>query len=158
MAKISIKEEQLKEQKFYRQLYIILGFGCVLYFFFPFVFNVSFSNNLELWQMVMRTLLIGVYPFYTFIACFLNTRYYGFKWYIPVMLGVYFIPSAIMMFGYTAIPYAFAYVAFGFFGSLGATMTLKRIERMRNKKEKISNEQTKQSKQSSTKGRRKLKG
>lgn len=153
MAKISIKEEELKEKKFYRQLYIILGIGCVLYFFFPLVFNISYANNLELLKSVMRMLLIGVYPFYVFMACFMNTRYYGFRWYVPVMLGAYFIPAALIMFNYTAVPYAFAYMLFGFFGSFGAIMLLKRIEKIKNKtikKEKSNNEK-------GTKGRRRVK-
>lgn len=144
MSKILVKEEEQKEKRFYRQLYIILGVGCILYFLFPFVFNVSYVDNKELWESVMRMLLIGVYPFYVFMACFMNTRYYGFRWYVPVMIGGYFIPAAIMMFGASAVPYAFAYMVFGFFGSLGAIMLLKRIERIKNKskKEKFNNEKS----------------
>ncbi|MBE5926461.1 MAG: hypothetical protein E7270_05820 [Lachnospiraceae bacterium] len=133
MAKISIKEEELREKKFYKQLYIFLGFGCVLYYLFPFVFNVSYADKLELWEAVMRMLLVGVYPFYTFIACFLSTRKYGFRWYIAIILGVYFMPAAMLMFGYTALVYVPVYIVFGYFGSLSATMLLKRLEKFRNK-------------------------
>ena len=151
MAKISIKDAELKEKKFYTQLYTILGIGCVLYYLVPFIFNVSYADNLELWQYVMRMLLIGVYPFYTFISCFVNTRRHGFRWYMPIILGVYFAPAAMLMFGYTAMPYVLVYIVFGYFGSLSAVMLMKKIERIKNKSiktEKMNNEQKKQKKSS----------
>ena len=155
MAKISVKEVELKEKRFYKQLYIILGVGCVLYYMIPFMFNISYADNLELWEYVMRMLLIGVYPFYTFIACFLNTRSHGFRWYIAIMLGVYFAPAAVIMFGYTALPYVPVYIVFGYFGSLSALMLMKKIERIKNKsnKEKNGNEQSKQKKSNERRGK-----
>lgn len=140
--KIVIEREEELQRRFMRQLYILLGFGCLLYYVFPCVLRFTMYNS-EALTAVMWTLLIGVYPFYPFIGAFLNTRYHGFRFYIPIILGGYFVPAAVIFFGFSALPFVIVYILFGYFGALGGYMTLKRIDRQRRKKEKALHEERK---------------
>lgn len=133
----SIKKEEEELRKFLRQIYILLGLGCILYYLFPFLFiMMGIGQNKEAWTGVMSILLMGVYPFYPFIACFINTRYHGFRWFLPIIFGGYFVPAAMIYLGATALPYAIVYIALGYFGCLGGWMMVRRIQRQQLKKEK----------------------
>lgn len=138
---ISIKKVEEQHKKYLKQLYILLGIGCVLYYMLPFVFGIAVKGDQALWTKTMIMVLVGVYPLYTFMSCFVNTRFYGFKWFVPVLLGLYFVPAAMIFFGSTALLYTVVYIVIGYFGSLGAAMTVKRIEKQKNKKEKLLYEQ-----------------
>lgn len=137
---ISVKKEEEQQIKFMKKIYLFLGIGCVLYYVFPYVLWIAFAGKENAFGTIMQVMLVGVYPFYPFIACFISTRYHGFKWFLPVMFGGYYLPAALILLGIGAAPYALVYVAFGYFGCLGGFMTVRRIERQKLKKEKARNE------------------
>ncbi len=138
---ISLKKEEEEQKKLMKKIYIFLGIGCIMYYLVPFILYATTGGNIEDIAGMMFMLLLGVYPFYVFIASFICTRYHGFKWFIPILFSAYFLPAALLFFGITAVPYILVYAVFGYFGSLGANLIVRRMERIKAKKEKASHEQ-----------------
>ena len=62
------------------------------------------------WIGVMSTLLFIVNPIATAAASFLFAYRHGFRFYIPVITCVLFIPAVFIAYNYTAWPNAFIYL------------------------------------------------
>lgn len=133
---IDTTEPIKRQKKFLKRLYIFLGIGCIVYYVFPFILYLSFATEegQEAYKQIMSMVLMGVNPLYVFIASYSTSRYADKKSIVPFIYSAYFIPSAMMLLGPTALVYVIMYIAIGYFGMISLILTLGRVKKEKEKR------------------------
>lgn len=95
-------------------LFIILFIGFIIYYFIP-----DFAQNMneDVANNYASVCVIFINSIYMIASSIVLTKYLGFKWYYPLLIGILFIPSVILYFNYSCIYYVLIYIVEYFFGS-----------------------------------------
>ncbi len=122
-----------KEMKEYaasmKYLYWILGIAVVFYYVIPYIFMLTFGH---LPAGLYGFLVVDVFSFFVFIACFMFSRKHGFLWYVPVMTGLLYLPTVIIfncVWQYAV--FTIVYIVLGYFGCLAGYLFLRRRKNKR---------------------------
>ena len=109
-------------QRSLNHLYIALMFGVLCYYILPFMCGLYFGGNKDIFVYI----LLYINTVYSFGACYFHAIKNGVKWYMPVAIGVFFIPSC-LAFGYMSISLmALVYMVLGLFGSFSGNVVYRR--------------------------------
>lgn len=109
-------------QRSLNHLYIVLMFGVMCYYILPFLCGLYFGGNNDLFAYN----LIYINTVYSFGACYFHAIKNGFKWYLPVAVGLFYVPSC-LAFGYTSIVLmGLVYLVLGIFGSISGNTVFRR--------------------------------
>lgn len=110
------KEKKEAELKM-KHLTVVLTVVSVLYYLFPYL--LLMFAPLEVAGVVMFVSIIGLHTMVIFICCFTYTRWHGVTWYLPILLWVLFIPSAVIYrMGMDMILFSIIFIIFGYLGTL----------------------------------------
>lgn len=103
-------------------LYIVLGVGVLCYYVLPFLCGFYFNGNRDIFNYI----LLYINTVYSFGSCYIHAVKNGFKWYVPVAVGLFFVPSC-MAFGYISISLmSLVYLVLGLFGSFTGFLMYRR--------------------------------
>ncbi|MDE5780831.1 MAG: hypothetical protein K2I03_05055 [Lachnospiraceae bacterium] len=109
-------------QKALNHLYIVLIIGILCYYIMPFLCGLYLGGNKD----VFNYILLYINTVYSFGSCYIHAVKNGFKWYVPVAVGLFFVPSC-MAFGYISVSLmGLVYVVLGMFGSFTGFLMYRR--------------------------------
>lgn len=112
-------------QRALNHLYVILIIGILCYYIMPFLCGFYLGGNKD----VFNYILLYVNTVYSFGSCYIHAVKNGFKWYVPVAVGLFFVPSCIA-FRYVSMSLmGLVYVVLGFFGSFTGFLMYRRKNR-----------------------------
>lgn len=106
-----------------KQLYWILGVATLLYYVIPYILLLFQNRN----PAVYGYLIVDFFTLFAFISCFMHSKNHGVVWYVPIMIGTFFLPT-VMIFNYDfryAI-FSIVYIVIGFFGCFTGYLFLRR--------------------------------
>jgi|GEM_PF-4398686 len=112
------------DPKLIKHLYIILGVMTVFYYVIPCVVGAVFGGTEEGAKVVPGVLILVLYmtAFVAFMVCLVNTGTYKVSWWMPILIALFFIPSAVIFYcpllGSSMILFSLVFAAFGYFGEL----------------------------------------
>ncbi len=117
-----------KEMKEYaasmKHLYWVLGVAVVFYYVIPYIFMLAFG---QLPASLYGFLVVDVFSFFVFIACFLFSRKHGVIWYVPIMTALLYLPTVIIFnCAWQYAVFTIVYVVLGYFGCLAGYLFLRR--------------------------------
>lgn len=95
--------------KYTKQLCTVLGIGLVLFYLVPLIFLVLNVIPAHLGMGITILMLLIVNVIYSFISGLNITKKNGFKWYLPMMIGVLFLPTVYLFYNNSALFYSAAY-------------------------------------------------
>lgn len=127
-TKMKTENEDIKQamQKSMNHLYIVLMFGVLCYYLMPFMCGLYYNGNSDIYIYI----LLYVNTVYSFVACYFHSVKNGFKWYLPVAVGLFFVPSC-LTFGYASISLmALLYFLLGMFGEFSGNIVYRKKNRM----------------------------
>lgn len=111
-TKMSSNKKEELNKKSINGLYVILGIGVLLFYLIPLLIGIYIGAEKDVYNYSF----IYINTVYCFVACYVHAFKYGFRWYAPVSIGLFFIPSC-LVFRYLSIaPLALVYAVLGFFG------------------------------------------
>ena len=120
MSKYFVNYQELndKEKQEYnlmiKQLYTMLAFATLLYYGLPFA--LGFLGE-KLGGGILVVSLMSVFPVYVFACRMINSAKYGTSVVVPLALGIFFIPTALIFYGNPAMAaFGLVYFIMGMFG------------------------------------------
>jgi len=117
-------------KKSLNQLYVVLMVGILCYYIMPFLCGFYFSGNKDIYNYIF----LYINTVYSFASCYIHSLKNGFVWYVPVAVGLFFVPSCIS-FGYISISLmALVYLVLGLFGSFTGYLMYRKKNRKYYKK------------------------
>ena len=109
-------------QRAMNSMYFILALGVLCYYMLPMLIGLYLDGNGDVFYYVF----MYINTVYCFGSCYIHASKFGFRWYMALAVGLFFVPSCIA-FGYTSVMLlGLVYVALGFFGELGGYATFRR--------------------------------
>lgn len=129
--KMNNKEKEEYEGSI-KKLYLIMGIGTIFFYVIPFA--AMFAGR---WYVIiLQMMTININTLYAFMACFLHSRKYGFKIWVPAAIAIFYIPTIMIFYGgdFRMIIIALMYFVLGIFGELTGYLF---IRRKKNKKQPI---------------------
>lgn len=120
------KEEEFNKRAM-NSMYMILAIGVMCYYIMPMLIGLYLKGNGDVYNYVF----LYVNTVYCFGACYIHSIKFGFRWYMPLAVGLFFIPSC-LAFGYVSISLlALVYTALGYFGEVGGYVMFRRKKNRR---------------------------
>ncbi|MCI9576309.1 MAG: hypothetical protein HFJ84_06550 [Clostridiales bacterium] len=87
---------------------LILFLGAVIFYVFPLIFT---------FKILTAALLLFINPIYSFIFCTLHTIRFGLRMYLPISIGILFLPAVFLFYEPQFLSYCAIYAAIAFVGS-----------------------------------------
>lgn len=143
--------EQEQYEASMRQLCVILVVLTVFYYVIPYILMLMrLGDNMDALYVLI---LAGIYPVVVFTSGFIHGNKNGFIWYVPLMIGLYFLPTALVVYqDFRFATFALMYAILAYFGEgasylfarrknkrhapIGANYAVKRSMKHYEKKEK----------------------
>lgn len=118
-------KEQKEAEARTKHLTVVLAVMSVCYYLVPFLL-LSFVP-IKIAGFVMLISIISIFTMAIFVCCFSYTRLHGVTWYLPIMLWLLFIPSA-MIYRYSIwiILFSIIFIIFGYLGTLVSYLLCRR--------------------------------
>jgi hypothetical protein len=111
----------MKKIKLQLILFIIGSIG--LFYLVPSIVPLILSSEKGFAFAILTLMIIN--PIYIFLSGYIFTKHNGFKWYFPLIIGVIFIPSILMLYNSSATVYTIVYSVLSYLGSLISIVTMK---------------------------------
>lgn len=108
------KKEKQEYDKNLRRLFIMMGIATFLFYVLPFILNA----NGNLGKAILMLSLIIVFPIYVFGCGMIDAAKTGGGYAIPLLLGLFFVPTSLIMYGPAWAVLGVMYFAMGMFGEL----------------------------------------
>lgn len=97
------------------EIFKILGFGLIVYYFIPF-FAYGFDQNVA--NIYAKICVLFVNNVYALISGMIITKKIGFKWYYSFLVASIYIPSALFYYNKDTIIYSILYIIMYIVGTL----------------------------------------
>ena len=118
-------KEQKEAEARTKHLTIVLAVMSLCYYLMPFLLLTFVPIKIA--GFVMFISILAVFPMIIFVCCFIYTRLHGVVWYLPFMLWILFIPSAIIYrYDMLTLLLSFVFVIFGYLGTLVSYLLCRR--------------------------------
>lgn len=102
-------------KQIYKNLLIVLFIGIIFFYGVPIA--ATFSAPIVA-QSIAATSLLIINPLYSIISAHIFTAKHGFKWYLPFLIALLFIPAVYILYNDSALVYAAAYGILALLSSL----------------------------------------
>lgn len=102
-------------QRAMNSMYFIMALGVMCYYILPMLNVLYLNGNADVFTYVM----MYVNTVYCFGACYIHSAKFGFRWYMPFAVGLFFVPSCLVFRYMSMIVLGLVYAALGFFGEVG---------------------------------------
>lgn len=98
----------------------------IIYNFFP-ILGILFPNTAGMFVFVLDLLVLN--PLYVFITNLIISETGNYKGYMPVLIGILFLPTVFIFYNSSALIYIAIYIGLGFIASLIGNFIYKRIKK-----------------------------